>query len=347
MNWHRALVGLVAALPIGLITAPGVSAQTPKIVTENYFVPATDPGIQLSVRNKRPDGVTSFPSDRILLMVHGATYPAEPAFDLPLAGVSWMDYIAQRGFDGYLMNVRGYGMSTRPPQMSQPPSENPPIVQTEVAVRDVGAVVDHILARRGVSKINLLGWSWGTVLTGAFTAGNNAKIERLVLYAPSFIRTTPSPIALQGPLGAYRTVTKEAAAKRRRAGLSDAQAKDLMPQEWFDAWWTANMALDPVGAAQNPPVVRAPNGVIEDGQRYWSAGKAYYDPSNITVATLVILAEWDADTPPYMAQAVFAKLNNTPRKRMVMIGEGTHGVALEKNRLQLFHEVQLFLEEPR
>ena len=70
--------------------------------------------------------------------------------------------------------------------------------------------------------------------------------------------------------------------------------------------------------------------MVEDSQRYWSAGKAYYDPSNITVPTLLILAEWDADTPPYMAQAVFAKLTNTPRKRLVMIGEGTHGVALER-----------------
>ncbi len=30
-----------------------------------------------------------------------------------------------------------------------------------------------------------------------------------------------------------------------------------------------------------------------------------------------------------------------------MIGEGTHSVVMEKNRLQLFREVQLFLEEAR
>jgi hypothetical protein len=29
-----------------------------------------------------------------------------------------------------------------------------------------------------------------------------------------------------------------------------------------------------------------------------------------------------------------------------VIGEGTHGVMMEKNRMQLFREVQLFLEEP-
>jgi len=60
------------------------------------------------------------------------------------------------------------------------------------------------------------------------------------------------------------------------------------------------MSSDPVGAAKHPPVVRAPNGVVDDGRKYWSAGKPYYDPSNIKVPTLLILAEWDADTPFYM-----------------------------------------------
>jgi alpha-beta hydrolase superfamily lysophospholipase len=102
-----------------------------------------------------------------------------------------------------------------------------------------------------------------------------------------------------------------------------------------------------VGSAQTPPVVRAPNGVIEDGQKYWSAGKPYYDPSKINIPILLIHAEWDADTPAYMSQALFGKLVNAPRKRYVVIGEGTHTVIMEKNRLQLFREVQLFLEEAR
>jgi len=55
-----------------------------------------------------------FPGDKILLYVHGATYPSETAFDLPLGGRSMMDYIAQQGWDVYLVDVRGYGGSTRP-----------------------------------------------------------------------------------------------------------------------------------------------------------------------------------------------------------------------------------------
>jgi pimeloyl-ACP methyl ester carboxylesterase len=231
--------------------------------------------------------------------------------------------------------------------MRLPPTENQPIVNTDVAVRDVGAVVDHILARRRVSKINLVGWSWGTAIMGAYTSQNNAKVERLVMYAPLWLLKDPPPIGGQGPLGAYRTVTKDAAQQRWVRGVPADKQKELIPAGWFDAWWNANMSADPEGARLTPPVVRAPNGIIEDLRKHWMSGAPHYDPANITVPTLLILADWDADTPPYMAQAVFAKLTSAPLKRMVMIGEGTHTVVMERNRMQLFHEVQLFLDEPR
>ena len=95
-----------------------------------------------------------------------------------------------------------------------------------------------------------------------------------------------------------------------------------------------------------PPVVRAPNGVIQDGAEYFSAGKAYYDPAKITVPTLLVQAEWDRDTPPYMAQTLFPLLVNSPGKRYVLLAEGTHTIVMEKNRLKLFGAVQAFLDEP-
>ena len=95
----------------------------------------------------------------------------------------------------------------------------------------------------------------------------------------------------------------------------------------------------------DPPVVRAPNGVVQDGLEHWSAGKPYYDPTQITVPTLLVMAEWDADTPPYMAQTLFPLLVNSPGKRFVELAEGTHHVMLEKNRFALFEAVQAFLDE--
>jgi pimeloyl-ACP methyl ester carboxylesterase len=331
---------------IVLLAGPA-GAQSVKIVSESYHVTASDPGIQLYVRNKRPEGMSTFTPDRILLFVHGATYPAETAFDLQLAGLSWMDYIAQRGYDVYLMDVRGYGRSTRPPEMRQPAAENRPIVHTEVAVRDFGTVVDHIIARRRVSKINLMAWSWGTVIAGAYTAHNNERVERLVLFAPLWLQQVPSPVPVDTLLGAYRTVTMKAARQRWLAGVATDKQKELIPSGWFEAWWSANLEADPVGARQNPSVVRAPNGVLDDARRYWGADTRPYDPSKIHVPVLLVHAEWDADTPAYMSQALFARLTGVPLKRYVVIGEGTHTVMMERNRMQLFREVQLFLDETR
>src|SRR6187397_2304707 len=101
-------------------------------------------------RNKRPSNMTAFRTERTLLFVHGATYPAHAAFDLKLGGESWMDYIASRVYDVYLLDLPGYGKSTRPKEMADDPQKNPPITQRDTAVRNIAAVVDHILARRSI-----------------------------------------------------------------------------------------------------------------------------------------------------------------------------------------------------
>lgn len=318
-----------------------------ELITEEFMIPGSDPGIQLYVRNKRPEGLTRFTPDNIVLFVHGATYPADTSFDLELDGLSWMDYVARRGYDAYLVNVRGFGRSTRPPEMDQPAANNPPLVRTTTAAKDVGAAVEFIRKRRGVDKINLLGWSWGTRIMPVYTVGNNDKVNKLILYAPGWISTSPSLTdSGDAKLGAYRTVTVEAAKKRKEAGVPPEKRQELMPDAWFNAWADATFASDPWGAKQNPKVVRAPNGSVQDTRDFFGAGTPQYDPAAIRVPTLLIVAEWDADTPPYMAQALFPLLVNAPYKRLVMIGEGTHSIIMEKNRMQLFREVQLFLDEP-
>jgi pimeloyl-ACP methyl ester carboxylesterase len=328
-------------------------AKLPELVTESYLIPSGDAGIELYVRNKRPVGMTNFPPDRILLYVHGATYPSETAFDLPIQGASMMDLIAARGYDVYLVDIRGYGRSTRPPEMSAPPEASPPIVSTDVAVRDFGAAVDHVLKRRGVSRINLMGWSWGTAIAGKYTSEHNDKVHRLVLFAPLWIFRkdaviAPAPGATgkdAPPLGAYRLVSKEVAKARWLEGVPEDKKASLIPPDVFEAWIEATWATDPDATNHNPPMLRAPNGVIADALAYWTAGKPHYDPGKITVPTFLIHAEWDFDLPSYQAQAYFAELRNAPYKRLVEIGEGTHTVMLEKNRMQFFREVMGFLDE--
>jgi pimeloyl-ACP methyl ester carboxylesterase len=340
------MITKIACAIIAMLLVTPALAQTPKIVMEEMMVPAVDPGIQIYVRNKHPTNLTTFRPDRTVLFVHGATYPASSAFDLPLGGMSWMDYLAQHGYDVYLLDIRGYGRSTRPPEMAQPASEHPPIVHGDVSVKDIGAVVDFILKRRNIPRLDLIGWSWGTVLMATYASQNAAKVDRLVLYAPVWIRQTASLVPVgPGPLGAYRLTTREQARTRWLTGVPEDKKASLIPAGWFDQWADATWAIDPDANTHTPAAIRAPNGVVADGLAYWSAGKAYYDPAKITAPTLLVQAEWDRDAPPYMAQTLFPLLVNSPGKRYVMLAEGTHTIIMEKNRLELFKAVQSFLDE--
>jgi pimeloyl-ACP methyl ester carboxylesterase len=349
MRKYRNRVGTIVlavlAATTGLGPADGAAADTANLVTESTLIASANAGIQLYRREKRPADLTNFHFDRVLLYVHGATYPAETMFDLPLGGISMMEWIAQRGWDVWLMDVGGYGGSTRPPEMNRPAQDSKPIVDTATAARDVGSAIAHIMQKRGVPKINLMGWSWGTSIMGSYTAEHNDQVARLVLYAPQWILNPSSPSALGDALGAYRTVSMESAKERWLKGVPDDKKADLIPAGWFEQWAEATWATDPVGAKQAPPALRAPNGVVQDARDTWRAGKPLYDPSKITVPTLLIHAEWDSDLPSYMSHAYFAQLTRAPWKRFVEIGEGTHMVMMEKNRMQLFREVAAFLEE--
>jgi len=343
---RRALLAAPALAAPVLLTS-GAQAQAPRIVTEEFMVPVEgSPGIEIFVRNKRPEAMTTFNPGRTVIMCHGATYPAHTAFDLPLGGLSWMDYIAGRGFDVWCMDIRGFGRSTRPPEMSQPPEANPPLVRGETAILDIAAVSAFVRNRRSLPKCVHLGYSWGTALMGRFAADNASVVERLVLYAPVWLRSEgASATDPGGQLGAYRWVTQEAARARRGAGVPEAARATLVPPGWFEHWAGVTWATDPEGQRRNPSALRAPNGSPADSREYWRAGRPFYDPAKITAPTLLVLGEWDQDTPPYMAQTLFPLLTASPGKRLVVLGEGTHGMWMERNRGALFQAVQVFLEE--
>ncbi|MGI4810426.1 MAG: alpha/beta hydrolase [Janthinobacterium lividum] len=332
-------VWTVLAAATAVISAGSAMAQAP-LVTEEAMIDSPQPGQKIYVRNKHADGMTAFTPERTVIFVHGATYPASTAFDLELGGLSWMDYIAQRGFDVYLLDLPGYGRSTRPAAMDAPADQGQPVETTQQAVADYAAVADWVLARRHLSKFDAVGWSWGTTIAGGYAAAYPDKVNRLVLYAPVWV---PQQIVAAEPpkVGAYRLVTAEAAKQRWLNGVPQDKQADLIPPGWFEQWQRATWATDPKSGGTS---LRAPNGVTADIQGAWAAGKPTYDPGKITAPTLMIQAEWDHDTPPLRSQGLFPALTHAASKQYVLLGEGTHTVLMEKNRMQLFAAVQAFLE---
>lgn len=313
--------------------------STAPLVRREFMIPSDTPGIELYVRNKRRTDITRFGGERTLLFVSGSTYPASTTFDLALDGTSWMDVLAQAGYNTYLVDVRGYGRSTRPPEMARAAADHPPIVRTPVAVADVAAAAAFVREQANVEAINLIGWSWGAALMASYTIAHEAYVLKLVLIAPQWLRTTPSLADTGGPLGAYRTVARSAAKARWLNGVPEAARDALLPPTWFEAWANATFGDNPVAE------ILAPNGTVQDSREYWAQGRPLYEPSQIRVPVLIVHADWDRDCPQEMSAAVFSNLTSAPYRRWVEIGEGTHCVLMEKHRWQVFSAVQTFFDE--
>jgi alpha-beta hydrolase superfamily lysophospholipase len=60
---------------------------------------------------------------------------------------------------------------------------------------------------------------------------------------------------------------------------------------------------------------------------------------------LVVRGDWDGVSTISEVLRLFNALSNAHLKRMVLLGEGSHMMLIEKNREQLFRVVQSFLDE--
>ncbi len=241
------------------------------IATQDFFVPSDTAGIDLHLRRKRLAHVEKFPAERTLLLMHGATFSSGSLFDAPMGGASFMDQLAIAGFDVYAVDVRGYGASTRPPDM-----EGTQPVRIETAIRDLGTAIDHILQYRRLDQLNLVAMSWGGSVAGAYTAKNDGKIKRLALIAPLWLRETPGRIDQGGDLPAYREVYLWKYEGTWRAAAPKDQGDALIPPGWFSVWAENTLAIGPRGAVPN--TILAPSGAIQDIREYWAAGRPFYDP---------------------------------------------------------------------
>lgn len=324
-----------------------------RIEKKEHFIDALDPGVRLHLIEKRPRGLRKREAANTLLMVHGQSTPAPVAFDFPLPGYSWMDFAAARGFNVFALSIRGYGLSTRPPELRQPRLDNPPAIRGRIAVRDIEAAVEYICEKNGVDRINLLGWSWGSTTTPAYTAGHGNRVERLVLYAPFYAYGRPEiaaesedpahPGRLDPKFGAWRWVTERSQDERWAGSIPRGQLAKWREARVARAYWAAQLQYDPVGKKRRTPAVCVPNGPMAD--RYDRArNKPLYDASKIGCPVLLIRGDHDRSCNGPEVDGLYRALSNSRGKRSVLLGDGTHFMHFERRRKELFDQVQLFLE---
>ena len=326
-------------------------------VKQDYMIDAVDPGIKLFVRSKMAEGQSRFSDDNIVLFVHGATFPSTPDFDLQYKDYSWADWMVARGYVVYMFDKRNYGFSSREKAMDEPPAGNKPVTRSYLAIRDIGAVVDHIRKKHNVNRVTLIGWSWGAMTAGYYTSLHSEKVRKLVLYAPAYsfalhtnlgpgsgLQNKRKPYEFNYALGAYRLGSKAANDGRWDGEIPGTDKNAFREEGVRDAFALEALKTDPTSETRNPPSLRAPNGVLEDTFMQ-ATGRPIWNASSITVPTLVIAGEFDTWSYPEDREGLMRDLTNAPAKKSVLIRNATHFVLFEKPRFEFFNEIVNFLRE--
>jgi pimeloyl-ACP methyl ester carboxylesterase len=344
-----------SAFAIMMLLSSAALGQSPAMLKTDYQIDSVDPGIRLFVREKRAPGAKAT-DDNVVLFVHGATFPSTPDFDLQYKDYSWADWMVHHGYVVYMFDKRNYGFSTREKAMDEPASANRPVSRSYLVIRDIGAVVDHIRAKNHVSRVTLIGWSWGAMTAGYYTSLHSEKVRKLVLYAPLYdnplhtnlgagsgLQDKRNPSQFNYAMGAYRLGSAEANQKRWDGEIPIEDKSQYREQGVVDAFAQEALATDSTSASRNPPALRAPNGVLED-TFYQSTGRRIWNASSIYVPTLVIAGEDDTWSYPEDREILMRDLTNAPVKKHVTIPHATHFVLFEKQRFKFFEEIEAFLK---
>lgn len=306
-----AVVVLVAGLQ-GCAFAPS-SGGSGAVVTTDHFVPHQSTlqpirgqRVGLFVRQKAPANLMQGGVDmegRVVLFVHGATVPSVPDFDLDHKDYNWMAFLAKAGFNTYTMDLSGYGGSPRP-TMDDPCNVNPkqqnlingkPLRANCAAnhpqefntIRDdwaeMDAVVDHLRKVNKVARIHIIGWSAGGPRVGGYVAQNPAKINRVMLYAPSPVIKGPIP---EKPAAGFPVQLQTRDDMERLRWDPDVRCPGQVEPGVRDAVWKSIMQWDRIGESWGK------DGAMR-GRVATDFGWTQELSQKVTSPTLVVVGEFD------------------------------------------------------
>jgi len=304
-----------------------------------------DPTVLLHIREVVRPGIEGsiHKSGRVLLMIHGSTFPASVAFDLDTRNGSLMRSLAVSGWDVFALDLEGYGQSTRPPSMDYPKlftADHAP-VKPPVSLANVSRAIDFIRNLRGVEKVHLLGWSAGAMNeVPAFAIAYPEKTASIVLYGTSWRgwprdeaenlkelnEANENKINISHP--------ENAVARWSNFGTDGSKLDEEVISKYIDA----HLASDPMSGYFGG--VRSPSGRMVQS----TADKPHFKASNIVSPTLIIRGENDRIASLEDNQALLGALASS-RKNLVSIPDGGHFLQYEPVSGIFIKELLNFLNE--
>ncbi len=254
--------------------------------------------------------------EKNILLTHGVTYSSHE-FDVDYKDYSLVRYLAREGYAVWRLDIAGFGQSGEVKDGFMPDSD--------YAAEDIKAAVEKIVKESGQDKIDILGWSWGTVTASRYAAKYHNHLNKLVLYAPIFSGLGEVKVTED-----FHHNTWEHAAddfqRDKNGGFNYKITEPEMIEMFCSSCWHYDGEQSPNGGRRDICVEKS---------------KKLIDLGKITVPTLVICGGSD----PYLNyDLVKSSLDELPEgSQLEVIEGGAHVIMYEKlyykdfqNRLNAF-----------
>lgn len=315
-----------------------VSGTAPQLdAGERHFrIPSPVCGLELFLRYLPPS--PPWAGERVVIYVHGATFPSALSIAHRFDGTSWRDALCAAGFHVWGFDFLGFGRSDRYAAMAEPDRAQPALGRVAEASAQLEAVVRFVCERQGLSQVSLIAHSWGSMVAAHFAGRCPGLVDRLVLFGP--IARRPGKEGAPG-LPAWRVVSLQDQWDRFVADVPAGEAP-VLSRRHFDEWGERYLDSDPDSRTRSPAAVKIPNGPSQDIAAALN-GAFGYDPSLVRCPVAIIRGEWDSLCTDDDARWLFGALRNAPVRRDVKISRGTHLMHLEASRFALYRETEAFL----
>ena len=303
---------------------------------EHHRIASPHLGLSLFLRHLPPRAADS---SRVVLYVHGGTFPSGLSIAHRFDGRSWRDELNDAGFDVWGLDFPGFGLSDPYPEMAEPANDTAPLGRAGDASRQLEAAIRYIREHQGADRISVIAHSWGSIVCGRLAGRCPDLVDRLVFFGSITWRPRATdPIRLPG----WRLISLADQWSR----FTESVPKDAAPvllRRHFDEWGKRYLDSDPASRTRSPAAVKVPSGAFQDifDAR---AGELAYDPGLVRAPVAIIRGEWDAYCTDTDARWLFGALNASPERRDIKISRGTHLMHLETMRQALYHESIAFLE---
>lgn len=307
------------------------------VMEEHFSIPSPIDGLKLFLRYL-PARFASSSRPKVVLYVHGATFPSALSIAHRLGGRSWRDELVNAGFHVWGLDFQGFGASDRYPEMGQPPEYTSALGRAQSASEQLEQAARFICEHQHVPRISIIAHSWGTIATGVLAGRCPELVERLVFFAPITWRQRRAEPQI---CSAWRLVSLQEQWKRFTQDVPHGEAP-VLDQQAFKEWGGLYLDSDAESRTRSPACVKIPSGPWQDISSA-GAGQLAYDPASIRVPVGIIHGAWDKASTDADARWLFDELRNSPVRREVKISRATHLMHLEEGRFALYREAEAFL----